>query len=214
MATLRRMAASAPVPSTSHRNTRPPIALIAGFGVFIVVLAYLVATSLVRPNVLEFDPSTQSRPARDAGRGSIDTVTIDARDDASWHFLSLTTGTVLTPPDTAGWDLGFRRFHIISSGTIADAGPVPFADLNDLPRVEYQATRFSRDTANPAIARWYRYGILTHLLTPNQHIYLVRTRTGDYAKIEILSYYCPGTSPGCITIRYAFNPSQPSFRSN
>jgi hypothetical protein len=57
---------------------------------------------------------------------------------------------------------------------------------------------------NPAIRRWYDYGAVSHLLKPNGHVYVVRTRQGRFAKVEILSYYCTGLAPGCVTFRYAY----------
>jgi hypothetical protein len=49
---------------------------------------------------------------------------------------------------------------------------------------------------------WYRYNLLTHLLEPSGHAYLVRA--GDKLwKLAILSYYCPGLTAGCLTVTYA-----------
>ena len=33
--------------------------------------------------------------------------------------------------------------------------------------------------------------------------YVIHTRDGRYVKLELLSYYCPGPEPGCLTFRYA-----------
>ncbi|OGU10107.1 MAG: hypothetical protein A2W29_05995 [Gemmatimonadetes bacterium RBG_16_66_8] len=69
------------------------------------------------------------------------------------------------------------------------------------------ATVAGRDTANAAIARWYRYSFITHLLSPGDRVYVVRTVSGRFAKIQFLGYYCPGTAPGCVTVRYAYQPN-------
>ena len=59
-------------------------------------------------------------------------------------------------------------------------------------------------TVNAALAHWYSYGFVTHLLRPNGHVFMVKTRGGARAKVEFLSYYCPGSQPGCLTFRWAW----------
>ena len=60
--------------------------------------------------------------------------------------------------------------------------------------------------ANDALRRWYRYGFFSHLLTPAGNVYAIRTADLRYAKLEILSYYCPGPVAGCLTFRYVYQP--------
>jgi hypothetical protein len=38
-------------------------------------------------------------------------------------------------------------------------------------------------------------------------VYAIRTADGRYAKLEIVSYYCPGAVSGCLTFRYAYQGS-------
>jgi len=182
------------------RARRPPLPLVFGFAAFLAVIAILIAMSLVRPSVPEFAPTQAG--VRPAGGPGPDTVTIDARDPVQWRFYSLLRG-VISPPDSADWDLGFRRFHVITSGTAADAGPTTFEGVTEGAASIFTPTVFARDTVNAALSRWYRYGFVTHLLRPNGHVYLVRTRAGPSIKLEFLSYYCPGAEPGCLTFRWA-----------
>lgn len=185
------------------RAGRPPLALLLGFGVFLVVIAGLLATSLVRRNVTTFVPSVRD-PARPRPDTLIeDTLTIDARDPARWQFVDLARGAVVAPPDTAGWDLAVRRFTVVPAGAAADLGPRAFDAVTAAPDTGYVPTRFGRDTANPATARWYRYSFLSHLLEPAGHVYVLRMPDGQYAKLTVLSYYCPGLQAGCVTLRYA-----------
>jgi hypothetical protein len=65
-----------------------------------------------------------------------------------------------------------------------------------------------RDTVNAAIDRWYRYSIFSHLLEPAPASYVIRTRDGHFAKIQFLSYYCPGPAAGCVTFRYVYQGSR------
>jgi HmuY protein len=42
------------------------------------------------------------------------------------------------------------------------------------------------------------------LLEPDPVTFVLRTADGRYAKLRVLSYYCPGPEPGCLTIEYSF----------
>ncbi|MEX2178248.1 MAG: HmuY family protein [Gemmatimonadaceae bacterium] len=188
-------------------RTRATTALVIGFTLFVAALVFLVASSLSGRRAPEFDPTPprggggQARLAS-AARAA-DTITIDARDSRTWHFASLTAHAVLVPPDTAGWDLAVRRHRIIGSGLIADLGAAAFESVTHAPRTGHVANQAGRDTTNAAIARWYRYSMLSHLLEPNGHLYAVRTRDGADFKVQVLSYYCRGLESGCLTVRYA-----------
>ncbi|MBI4420811.1 MAG: HmuY family protein, partial [Gemmatimonadetes bacterium] len=135
----------------------------------------------------------------------VDTVTIDATAPAQWRFFGFTRG-LLTPPDTAGWDLAVRRFHLIvaEGGGVVRVDTVAFDGLREAPATGYVPTTFGRDSTNPVLARWYRYSTVSHLLRPKPLTYVIRARDGRYAKLEFLSYYCPGPQPGCVTFRYLY----------
>jgi hypothetical protein len=165
---------------------------------FVVVLASIVTASLARGRVAVYEPGIRG-----------DTITVDARDESRWRFVELRRGS-LASPDTSGWDLACRRFHVIVAGGVADLGAVPFDQVDAAPDSGYIATVLGRDTLNPAVARWYRYSMVSHLLESRRRTYVVRTREGRYAKLEFLSYYCPGPAAGCVTFRYAFIRRPPS----
>jgi hypothetical protein len=181
-----------------------PLPLLGGFVAFVATLAYLLAASLAPRDVPTFVPSARPpRPAAAAGL-VLDTLTLDARDAARWRFVDLARGAVLTPPDTGGWDVAVRRFRIVVAGGAIDAGPTPFDAIAEAPPDGYLPTAFASDTLNPALQRWYRYSMFSHLLQPRGHAYLVRTSDGHYAKLGIIGYYCPGPEAGCLTLRYAY----------
>ena len=106
----------------------------------------------------------------------------------------------------ASWDLAFRRYAIVAgaSGGILDLGEVRFDEVRSVPAAGYQANEGNADPRNPAIAGWYRYGFFSHVLSPKPHVWAVRTADGGYAKIELVSYYCPRSQPGCLTFRYVY----------
>ncbi|HSJ63032.1 MAG TPA: HmuY family protein [Gemmatimonadaceae bacterium] len=184
-------------------RTRATAALATGFTLFVAAMWYLVASSLSGRSAPEFDPTPPGRARLRGASGDVDTLTIDARDARTWRFVTLTAHALLTPPDTTGWDLAVRRHRIIGSGLIADLGAIAFDSVTRAPRTGHVANRTGRDTSNAAIARWYRYSMLSHLLEPNGHLFAVRTTDGRDFKVQVLSYYCRGLEAGCLTIRYA-----------
>ncbi len=190
--------------SSPGPSRRAQIGLATGFGVFVLAIGFLVASSLVPRDVLEFEITPRAARAVPPESLVIDTVTLDAGSDRAWRFFSFASGAALDVPDTAGWDLAFRRFHVMASGDAIDLGPVGFGAVTEAPADGYRATRFGADTANAALTRWYRYSLFSHVLEPKGHVYAIRTRDGHYAKVEFLGYYCPGTVPGCVTLRYAY----------
>jgi hypothetical protein len=177
-----------------------PVPVIVLAGLFGVAMIWLVGASLSTRAVPTYAPRSRS-PGTHAPAAP-DTVTIDARDPDRWQFFAFAAGALM-PPDTAGWDIAVRRFHIMVAGEAVGIDSIAFEALQAPPSAGYQATRFDRDTVNRAIARWYRYSMFSHLLRPRRQIYAIRSRLGVITKLEFLSYYCPGPEPGCVTFRYA-----------
>lgn len=174
------------------------------FAVFLGIVAYLVASSFVRRSLPTYEPSAIGPRPPGVDTVVSDTVTVDARDPTAWRFFDLDRGSVVSAPDTAGWDLAFRRFHIIASGGIVDLGKVAFDSVVSPPRGGFAANLTASDTLNPATADWYHYNFLSHLLESKDHLYVTRTADHRYAKFTILSYYCPGLAGGCFTLRYTY----------
>lgn len=172
-------------------------------GAFVAVIAYIMIATSGRRAQPTYAPSPIAFRQIPAETTVVDTLTIDARDDRFWRFVDFDRRSEVVPPDTSGWDVAIRRFHIIAADAVADVGAVPF-EAAAPPDSGYTANRIARDTTNPAIRRWYRYSFITHLLEPNGHVYAVRTRDGRYAVLEVLSYYCPGLTAGCVTLRYRY----------
>lgn len=191
-----------------HRST---LALGALFALFLAAIAYLLTSALARREAPTFTPSPVA-PQPPASALVIDTISVDARNERRWAYVDFDRRSVVMPPDTAGWDLAVRRFHVLGSDAIADLGEAAFDSVLDLAGVAFAGNSPRNDSVNPAIQRWYRYNMLTHLLEPNGHVYAVRTREGTYAKVEILSYYCEGLEAGCLTFRYR-HPVSPVSKS-
>lgn len=181
-----------------------PLPLLVVFGLFLAAIAYLVAASLTRRTapVYSISPRERERPAHWKTVG--DTLTIDATDGDRWQYVSLARGQVLTPPDTIGWEIAVQRYRVITppGAMIADVGRVTFEQASSMPLGFFVPTTFAKHPSNAAIDHWYRYNLLTHLLEPNGHLFVVRT-AGATWKLAVVSYYCPKLVAGCLTIRYA-----------
>jgi len=93
-------------------TSRPTVFLLAGFVVFLAVLAYLLVSSLTRRSAPAFSPSPVGVPLGAGSTGGPDTVTVDARDESEWRYLDLDLRRVLAPGDSTGWDLAMQRFRI------------------------------------------------------------------------------------------------------
>jgi hypothetical protein len=198
-------------------RARPPLPLLIGFTVFVLAIVYLIAASMTPRDVPTFEPTPLAElvsrehlplpaatdPESDLPVPTMDTVTIDAGDAEAWRYFSFRRRALLQPPDTLDWDLAVRRYHLRAADLAADLGPAGDARAA-LPEPTLLADDGRDDAGHPAMRRWYRYGMLTHLLESRRHAYLVRTRDGQLARLEVLSYYCPGPRPGCMTFRYDF----------
>jgi hypothetical protein len=154
-------------------------------------MGYLLAASVTRRAARTFKAAVEARG---------DTLTVDATHGQAWRYVSLARGRVLSSPDTAGWDIAVRRYNLIANGDVVDLGRALLDTVAGLQ---------SEPEANTsAVGRWYRYSLLTHLLEPTGNVYVVRTTSGRLFKLQIVSYYCPGLTAGCMTIRFAPLPSE------
>jgi hypothetical protein len=191
---------------------RPPIAAVAIVALLIVAATVFVISSLDRPE----PPTRAPDPVRPLMLGDSlvgpTVTTVDASGERAWTHFDFSRSSVVDRDDPLGWDLAFRRHRIIANGGagfaglggILDLGEVPFDAVTELPAEGYTMNRVGGDTLNPAIEKWYDYGFTSHLLTPKPRTYALRTADGRYAKLAIVSYYCPGARPGCFTFRWVW----------
>ena len=116
---------------------------------------------------------------------------------------------------SGNWDIGFRGSTIIVNGGSIRAGQGGayihsgiFAELTEVP--ETQAFNQDNSDTNLAIPTgsgngWYNYDHATNILSPIAgKILVIRTASGKYAKVEILSYYqnAPATPTASDASRY------------
>jgi hypothetical protein len=114
------------------------------------------------------------------------------------HLMPDTAEVLITVDarDETAW-----RYVDLDTGTALAPGDSTGWDL--------AAQRFRLRTAGGDLARWYRYGFMTHLLEPAGVSYDVVTDQDRTATVEVVSYYCPGLQAGCLTLRYRLAPRSP-----
>ncbi|AWW00704.1 HmuY family protein [Arcticibacterium luteifluviistationis] len=141
-----------------------------------------------------------------------------------YTFFSFEDG-VLTTADSAStkWDLAFKSTSVIVNGGVSGPGSAQaavadgiYADFTEVPA---SLTMKSDDAEGLAIPSgsgngWYNYSSTTHEISPIAgKVIFVKTSSGNYAKVEILSYYkgdpaaFDATAVGrYYTFRYVYQP--------
>ena len=200
------MTANSSVEGTARApSTAANIVLWSVLVLFVLLSGLLVAGAMTRRETAEFLPTPiEVQPL--AATLVIDTVTIDARDEDAWRWFSFQTRSLVASP-IPGWDLGFRRFSIVTASGAIDLGPASFDDMTHIPDSGFTSTRFGSDTTSAVFEDWYRYSFISHMLESRGHTYIVETRGGGHAKVRFLSYYCPESTAGCVTFIYAYQPN-------
>ena len=192
---------------------RTPGWLIVLSTVFLLTVATIVALSVMRPKPPIYAPSPL-RPRPVGSTLASGRYTIDARGAEGWVFFDFSRASVVSDPGPLDWDIAVRRYRLVTNGGSRMSGRggakaldgVDFAELRSLPESGYVETEGALGEApeNAELDGWYRYGFLTHLLSPRPVAYAIRTADGRYAKLRMLSYYCPGADPGCLTFEYVY----------
>lgn len=193
---------------------RVPWWLGAAGGLFVLAVAYLVASSLVRPSPPTRVPAEP--PPREVGDSLVDdrVVTLDTRDRGRWRRFDFSRGAPVSGATGSDWDLAARRYRLIVNGGqqfagragAVSLGTVPFDSVRRVPSDGYQGTRRDPggDPEHAALDGWYRYDFFSHMLLSRGRVFALRTADGRYVKLAVVSYYCPGPEPGCLTIRYSY----------
>jgi hypothetical protein len=178
------------------RQEKAAVRIIIGL---LVAAGLVVGYSLTRPEPPSYPPTAAALLVDSAAQTR--RLTVDASDPVAWRFVSLRHGQLLERPGPLDWDLALRRFHIATNGGPGFAGAGAAGVLTDgqpVPALRHT----SADTTESGFGKWYHYSFTSHLLTPKPLTYVVLSADGARHRLRILSYYCPGARPGCITIEY------------
>ncbi|WP_245326147.1 HmuY family protein [Hymenobacter wooponensis] len=141
-----------------------------------------------------------------------------------YAFYSLANKSTVAYTDSATtkWDLAVRGTTILVNGSSSGPGQGGaivkeglFSEVTTAPTTDYkQDTPTAKAIPTGSGNGWYNYNSTTHVVAPIAgRVLLIRTATGKYAKVEIVSYYkdAPatpvGTEPsGYYTFRYVYQP--------
>jgi len=194
-----------------NRTDSTPAWLWVVGGLFVISIAAILVISVRQPDPPVFNLSEIQPRDPPKGLAGPDTITIDARGGARWTLFDLERGTITR--DGSTWDIGIKRHRLVVNGGDGFSGvggvqkvEVLFADVSEAPASGYERSRVTGggDTISSTLDNWYSYDFFSHLLEPIPGAtFVVRTAEGNYAKLRVLSYYCPGPEPGCLTIEYS-----------
>lgn len=135
-------------------------------------------------------------------------------------FTKFDFATGMETTSATDWDLAIRGTSIIvNGGTSFGATDEPertgngaaYFATGTLASVEtIDASLFEQDSVNGyVLSNWYDYNPVNHIITPTAgKILVIETRDGNYAKVEVLSYYKDAPAPNEITEEIATNDSR------
>ncbi|MCI0708384.1 MAG: HmuY family protein [Ignavibacteriae bacterium] len=168
---------------------------------FLLLLTLLVAIgckeSVVEPPPIE--PQASVVTAED--------IPADTANTGSFTFFRLSDSSMvaLTDSNTTNWDIAFRGTSIIINGGTSGPGQASavvltgtdFDTLSTAPASGY----VTDSTASKAVTGWYTY--TGNAPTPPRHtvlpnpgtVIVLHTAEGEYAKVEIVSYYKGAPEP-------------------
>ncbi len=162
-----------------------------------------------------FDGQVNTGPLVTATRdGEVTHLSVDATNRQSQVFIDLDEGRELKAEEafeTNAWDLAVKRYEIaINSGASNPEGAVElvvltgtsFDGLTQAPATGY-AVDVNEHLFSTVHEGWYLYDIGVHRLTARPLVYVVKTSSGAYLKVQMLGYYDAAGTPAVITLRYA-----------
>ena len=133
-----------------------------------------------------------------APNDAIDRSTGEVTEVRPFQYFSLERNE-LVESQGGNWDIGFKGTTIIVNSGISGPGNARgtvisgvFDEINAIPST---ATFIADGTDGMAIPTgsgngWYNYNFTTHIVSPIPgRVLLFKTNAGNYAKVEILSYY-------------------------
>lgn len=165
------------------------------------------------------DPAEVGTKLTDTIIYTLDSSTID-----NWVFFDFSRGSVVPDvssfKDPKGWDLAFRRAKIASNGGGTNkSGQVETARLKttnfdsvtsvpeDIQFIKDIRLSAGADPRNVSLDKWYSYNFMDHRLKSYKNVFIVKTAEGNYAKMQIINYYCKKGEErltGCYTIKYVY----------
>jgi hypothetical protein len=144
---------------------------------------------------------------------------LDAAADNPYVYLDLEDGKKVAIDDVTAfddhtWDLAFKRASIRANGGDSGTGGVEVAtvaaaSLDEVTAPPAASELKSDDWASAtctfvgtpggeplsAFGEWYAYDEATHAVTPKTEVFVVKSRSGAFYKVRILTYYGDDSMP-------------------
>lgn len=162
----------------------------------------------------------------EAGQKLTDSIiySFEATDTDNWTFFDFSRGSVISgitsPREPKGWDLAFSRAKIAANGgDKSNKGQVSVAklettDFNSITKVP-EKINFINETSPPStpetnsvsFEQWYKYSFWDHFLKSYKNVFIIRTGEGNYAKMQIMNFYCEKEgkrTSSCYSIQYVY----------
>lgn len=131
-----------------------------------------------------------------------------------FRYYSLETNSEVDDVD-GNWDIGFKGTTILLNSGISGPGNAVgtvmqgiFEEVNEVPTTLNLKSDATYGLAIPSGSGngWYNYNPTTHVISPIPgRILVLKTNAGNYAKVEILSYY--KDNPPIAEVNVMTNPS-------
>ncbi|HYO59812.1 HmuY family protein [Archangium sp.] len=144
---------------------------------------------------------------------------IDATNKSARVFFDIDEGREMKTDeafDTNGWDLSFQRYTVTMNGGGGNpAGEVRVAVLKNESWDSLTASPsegYQQDASEPVFSGveggWYFYDLAEHRLAPREELlYVVRSSSGQFFKLRMLSYYDSVGTPARLSFRYQRLPA-------
>ncbi len=167
----------------------------------------------------------------DNGDGTT-TTTVNATSHEDWIYLQFSSKAQTTPSgpeDSQEWDVAFRRFDLMLNGGVSGTGGMQvivlpgqdFDALTEAPAGTYGTDEVDGDDddSDPDLffaseeGGWYDYDVSTHVLTPKEQVYVIRSSGGEYFKLRFLTYYDEAGTSGYLQFQWGEIEALPSVQS-
>ncbi|OYT17918.1 MAG: hypothetical protein B7C24_00130 [Bacteroidetes bacterium 4572_77] len=152
-----------------------------------------------------------------------------------WVYYSFENNAEVEVSDhltSLDWDLAFNRYNVRTNGgesglgqaAVYDAGEIDFSSLAEAPEADYmqddtirivkaftgQGVEWMTSTGNDVFKGCVdlEYGNQGPVFTTNNHIYVVKTAKGYYAKLWVKSFYSDEGESGFINFKYHYQSAE------
>ena len=145
-----------------------------------------------------------------------------ATDYDEWVYFDFETQSEVNPSnpvDSVLWDIAFQRYRVKLNGGYHGTGQVivsileeeALANVTETPLESWLSDGADVDDDDDEfpeepVSDWYEYDGTTHVLTPNDLVFAIRTVEGEFYKFEFAGYYSQEGTSGHPSIRWATLP--------